>query len=195
MKLQGGNNPNNTASVDTAGRVATTATTLTEQQQAANAGDTYNINTGELTLTTAAETPLFLIKNTGENTRLKISRFFLTALASTGGTGAFRSAIYYGASAGTILTAPSLPIYNFNVTSAKTLAVDARLGGTGVTFTPAASPAPIRSLFPAAGVRSLTEFDHIVVPQGGAILVTVTPPAGNTSMVVLGGVNVFRAQF
>lgn len=194
MQLQGGNNPKNTASVDSEGRVGTSAVVVTEQQAAAVKGNTYNLNTGELTLTTDDETPVFLLENTGESRVVKVSRVFITALASTGGAGAFRVNIYYGATAGTILAAPVLPLYNFNTTSAQTLMANVRLGGTGVTFTPKGSPAPIRSLYPAAGVRSLTEFDHIVLPQGGAVLLTVTPPAGNTSMTVEAGLNAFLAE-
>ena len=194
VTIVGGNNPGNRAHVDGKGRLSSTSTTINDQQAAAFEGDAYNLNTGEVTLTTDAETPLFYLKNTGETRTIKISRIFITALASTGGVGAFRTAVYYGASAGTILSAPELPLFNFNATSAKSLAVDARIGATGVTFTPMSTTAPIRSLYPAAGIRSLTAFDHIVLPQGGAVLFAVTPPTGNTSMTVLAGLNAYLSE-
>lgn len=185
----GGNNPRNAAHVDESGRLSAFAVSLTEQQKASEIGENFNVNTGEITLTDANETPLFYIKNDNEDRDLKISRLFSTFLSSTGGSGKVLLNIYSGITAGTILTASDLPIYNFNFGSGKVLNVTTKLGATGLTFS--GGTKPIVSLFPSDNIRQLTQFDHIVLPRGSSMLVTCVPPVGNTSMVVLAGCNLF----
>lgn len=185
----GGNNPRNAAHVDESGRLSAFAVSLSEQQKASELGENFNINTGELTLTNATETPLFYIKNDGEDRDLKISRLFSTFLTSTDGSGKIILNIYSNITGGTILTATDLEIFNFNFGSGKVLDVTTKLGATGITFS--GGQKPIISLFPSDGVRQLTQFDHIVLPRGSSMLVTCVPPAGNTSLVVLAGCNLF----
>lgn len=185
----GGNNPRNAAHVDENGRLSAFAVSLSEQQKASEQGENFNLNTDELTLTSDAETPLFYIKNTGEERGVKINRLFSTFLASTGGTGKVILNVYSNITGGTILTGDELPIYNFNFGSGKVLDVETRIGATGLTFS--GGEKPITSLFPSDGIRQLTAFDHIILPRGASMLVTIVPPAGNTSMIAEAGCNLF----
>ena len=193
-QLQGGNNPNNTAHVDAGGRLQTSTVNTEEQEHAAANGDTYNIDTGVITLTTDAETPVLYLKNTGEARVIKLSRLSLTTLASTGGTGPVIASLHVNITGGTITTATPAPTKNFNVTSAKTLAVDARRGMTGGTFVSGAAEPTLRAMFPGAPVFAVAPYDHVVIPQGGSVCVVITPPTGNTSMVLLASLIAFLSE-
>ena len=193
-QIQGGNNPNTTVHVAPDGRMLARTVNTAEQEHAAQNGDTYSIDSGVITLTDDLTTPVLYLRNTGEDRALNVSRLALTALASTGGVGPVLVSLIGAVTGGSILAAAEAPLKNFNVTSARTLAADARRGATGATVE-SANPEPVlRALFPAAPVFAVAEYNHIVVPRGGSIALTVTPPVGNTSMVVLVALNVFLSD-
>ncbi len=191
MRIEGGNNPHNSAHVNDDGRVEARAVSLSEQSFDSIQGDAYNVNTGNITLTNASETPIFYIKNDTEDRDLIVNRVFYSFGSSTGGSGDAFGKIYKNVTAGTILTATEFTPGNFNLGSSKTLGVDARKGATGTTFTATASG--IEFLFPAVSQRVLIAFESIVIPRGASMLVTYTPPSGNTSMVLQAGANVYLA--
>lgn len=191
MNIEGGNNPKNTAHVDENGRLAAFAVSLSEQQKAAEIGENFNVNTGQVTLMDANETPLFYVKNNGESLPLKVSRIFSTFLTSTGGAGnpmALR--VYSNITGGTILTATDLEIFNFNFGSGEVIDAIVKLGATGVTWS--GGQMPIEMLFTSDDIRQLTQFDHIILPRGSSMLVTCVPPTGNTSLIVEAGCNLFK---
>lgn len=189
--ITGVNNPGNGLHVDNNGRAQAFSTSASEQQVQAELGQAFNINTGEVTLTDAEETPLFYLENTSEDNPIKISRIFTTFLTSSGGAGLpTRLNVYPNITGGTILTATDLTPFNFNFGSKRQLGVVCKLGATGETFT-FVEPARILSLFPNDNLRQLTEFDVIVLPKGSSMLVTYTPPTGNISQIVEAGCNVF----
>lgn len=189
--IEGGNNPVNLAHVDDAGRVQTRSVSVTEQQDSSVLGNTFNLNTGQLELTDDVETPIFYIKNDSETQPIKVSRVFITMLDSTGGVGAVEAKIYYNVR-GDILDAPDLPIFNFNAGSANELGVTTKIGATGVGFSNGASS--FGFLFPSDNLRQLTPFDLLVLPRGSNMLYTVRAPAGNTSVIVSGGANIFLGE-
>jgi len=188
--IKGGNNPNNALHVDSTGRAETKSVTLSEQGHEALDGDSYNINTGNLTLTSAAETPVFYLKNDSEGRDIVIPRVFVTFAASTGGSGEITGKVIYNPTSGTIITAGTAnPPANFNASSSKTLAVTSLTGATGQTVV--GGTTPIQFLFPSDSSRHLVSFDTIILPRGASMVFTITPPSGNTSMVIQAGANVY----
>lgn len=176
--------------VNPRGQAEAHSETLTELAAAAKRGDAYNFNTSIVTLTDAAETPVWYIKN-NTSTDLIIPRIFLTAGTSTGGSGIIHSKLYYTPVGGDIETlGTAKPPANFKVGSANTVDVDAFIGATGLTIPTNASP--IELLYPSDGFRDVTTFETIVMPKGQSITYTVTPPVGNTSMQIMAGYNVYQ---
>lgn len=189
MQIQGGNNPNNTAHVDDEGKIQARAVSISEQASKALIGETYNLNTGKFTVTDDNETVLFTFKNTAEDKPMIVTRVFVTFLGSTGGTGAVEASVESGVSGGTILDQPLAPIKNFNFGSSKTPNAEFRIGGTGLTFT-GGEKVP-EFLFTSDNQRHLVPFDAITLPRGASMTFTLTPPVGNTSMMVEAGANVY----
>ena len=188
----GGNNPRNAASVDKSGRLSAFAVSLSEQEKAAELGESFNINTGRITLTSAVETPLVYLSNETSDQAFKVSRIFSTFLASTGGVGEASIKVYTAITGGTILNAADVQATNFNFASGQKLPGMLKYGAPGLTFV--GTPTNIELLLPTVNIRQLTGFDHIVLPKGADMLLTCTAPPGNTSMVAELGMNVFLEQ-
>ena len=190
--IKGFNNPGYYANVDDKGRIEAHSVGITEQAATALNGNSYNFNTSTITFGTANETPVFYISNIGESRPIIIPRVFITFGASTGGTGEISGKIYYNPTGGDILTAQTKDPQNFNAGSSKTLQVDSRIGADGVTFSGGTDP--VEFLFPGASSRWLVGFETIVLPRGSSMLLTITPPTGNTSMVLQAGCNIYLSQ-
>lgn len=189
VQIVGANNPGNAVHVDDEGKIQARAVSITEQSSKSLIGDTYNLNTGLLTLTDDAETPIFFFKNVSEDKPIVISRIFVTFLVSTGGTGEVIASVEKGVTGGTILTqTESLP-QNFNFGSSRTPGTEFRVGATGVTFTGGIKVPEF--LFTSDNQRHLVPFDSIVLPRGASMTFTLTPPTGNTSIVVEAGANFY----
>lgn len=190
MFIEGANNPGSKAHVDSDGKLEAHSVSITEQSEAAEHGDTYNLNTGSIVLTDAVETPIFYLKNDSEEQDLLISRVFLALAASTGGSADLEAIIYYNITGGTILTSGAdNPPANFNASSSKTLGVTSKLGATGLTHV--GGTAPIRFLIPSDNSRTTVAFEAIVLPRGASMLLALVPQTGNTSMKIQAGANVY----
>lgn len=184
------NDPNGAAArVNAEGRLSTAAVVLSEQSQASEIGEAFNFNTGNIVLTNSNDTPIFYIKNNGENRALKISRVFLAGGNSTSGTGQAEASIIRGPVGGTILTATIGTLHNFDFGSGKEIDAPVRVGQTGTTVT--GGTTPIKFFFPNPASRNLVEFETIVLPRGSELVFTVKPPAGNTSWAIQAGFNVY----
>lgn len=192
MQIEGGNNPHNSLSVDSRGRAQARSVSLSEQSFDSLNGDAYNINTGNITLTNATETPVIYLKNTSETRALIINRVFLSLGASTGGSGNGFGKIYKNITGGTITSGTAFEAGNYNFGDAKTLDVDLRKGATGSTVTGTASG--IEFLFPAVSQRIVVPFESIVLPRGASLALSFTPPSGNTSIQIQAGLNVYLEQ-
>lgn len=188
-RIIGGNNPGNAANVDNEGRLYAKAVASTEQAYESALGNAFNINTDDLTLTTDDETPVLYIYNDEDNPLL-IPRLFFAFMTSTGGSGPVRARVVANPTGGTLLSGADLTKTNFNFGSGRQVSITAKKGGTGVTIA-GASDTSFRFLYPSTGMRDLLAFEAIVLPRGGAMAILVTPPTGNTSMLMQCGVNAF----
>lgn len=192
VMIQGANNPGNRAEVDNFGRIEAHAVSTSEQTDRAVIGETFNLNTGNITLTDALDTPIFFIKNDGEDRDLIVTRLFFTFGASAGGSGVINATVVRGPTGGSILTDTALDIFNFNFGSGNTISVDVNIGATGSTVTGGSSP--FRFLFTGDNQRHLIGFDSIVLPRGASMAITLQPPTGNTSMIIQSGLNLYLAE-
>jgi len=148
---------------------------------AASNGDSYNINTGTLVLTSALESSLLYFKNNGDF-EVHISSIGFLMGNSTGGVGDVNITVVKNCSLGTVVTdAVEVDINeNKNTGSSKELSLQAYKGGEGKTLTNGVDT--YYSLIAGAARPYVITTGTIVVPKGGSIGVKLTPQTSNTAM-------------
>lgn len=174
--------------VDSRNRLHTHSVSETVGESASGNGDTYNINTGTISLTTANESALLYLKNNGDFP-LRITTIGFLIGNSTAGTGDLNLSVDKNSIAGTIISGASVVDINQNknVTSSKSLTVDVFKGAEGNTATGGAET--FKTLLSDSAVTYTIMTGDITIPKGGSITVFATPQASNTSM----GIQVFLA--
>jgi hypothetical protein len=176
------------AKVDSQNRLHTHSVTEGLVEHASSNGNSYNINTGTITLTSANESGLLYLKNNSDSD-IHIASIGYLMGNSTGGTGDINITVLRNPSLGTVVSDEVLVSINENknVGSSKELTADIYKGGEGKTIT---DGTPLYYSLVAGSARGyVIATGTIVVPKGGAIGVQLTPQTGNTSM----GVQVFMS--
>lgn len=142
-------------------------------------GDSYNINTGLITLTNATDTPVLYLKN-NELRDLLITAIAVGMQDSTGGSGLAQITVVRNPTEGTIVSdATNVDINsNRNYGSSNTLSDDVYKGATGSTMTNGTD----HIIFLQGDSGRLFASVDEVLPKGTSIGVKITPPAGNTSL-------------
>jgi hypothetical protein len=170
------------AAVDDSNRLRVAGTSETSEKTANRLGNAYNINTGVITLTDAADTPILYLKN-NEEKDLLIEAIAVGFGPSTGGssTEERQITIVRNPTTGTIISgATAVDINsNRNYGSANSLTVDAYKGATGNTMTNGDD----HILLYNTGTRLFATISE-TLPKGTTIGIKVEPPASNTSMKV-----------
>jgi hypothetical protein len=178
MKIHDGTGSGFEARVDSTNRLLTEAVIETEQLEAAVKGDSYQIGSGAVTLTSANESAVLYFKNNEEKDVI-ITAVNITSSKQTGSSaGVFLAKLYTGGtglSAGTSQTA-----LNNNFGSSKTLTADITAGQEAATVTSGTASGAFY-IQEAVFFNTSTAW---VVPKGSTIAVTVTPGASNTSVTV-----------
>jgi hypothetical protein len=154
----------------------------TELHSHIDEGKTWNISTGEITLTSASESALLYMKNTGQNT-LFVNLYVIISGASTGGSGNMPIKIYRTPTAGTLITTAT-PVTSDNINNMN-------FGSANVPDAIIYSGVEGDTLTGESGIlRSQTTADNRLllgiltsVPIGASVGISVTPPVGNTSIV------------
>lgn len=172
----------NVAHVDIEGRLHTHATIEGASEHANDDGRAFNINTGEITLTNAVDTPVMYYKNTGTKD------FVVEAIAiglgpTTGGSGGIPMiTIIRNPTLGTIVSNASAVAINSNRNygSSDTLTSDTYKGATGNTMTDGDDHILI---YQAANGRVFATISE-VIPPGKSIGIKIKPQASNTSMTI-----------
>lgn len=167
--------------VDNANRLHTHSVNETLIEYAASQGDSYNINTGTINLTSATESALLYFKNNGNNDIHIASVGYLIG-NSTGGTGDLQTKVIKNPTTGTIISgAVDVGINsNKNAGSSKVMDVDAFKGVEGNTFTDGSDF--YYSLLSGSAKSYVISTGTVVLPKGSSIGVSVTPQSSNTSM-------------
>lgn len=193
--IEGGNNPRSLAHVDKKGRVSAFSISRGEQSEEAIVGDSYNVNSGTLTLTSGNESGLLYLKNDSENREFIINRVFFNLGNSTGGSGDIEARIARNPSGGTLISAgTSKDPANFNFGSGKSVGADLLIGSEGSTVTGEETPDPFEFMLPTDAQRYMIEFQSIVIPRGSSLAILLTPQSGNTSMNLQVGCNFFLRE-
>mgnify|MGYP005829444851 CR=1 FL=1 len=186
--LRDGTGTGNLVKKDEQGRLHTDSVARTELQLSANFGRTWNIGTGNLTLTSANASAVMYLKNTGVK-NLHIDLYVILAKASTGGSGDLIIEILRNPTGGTILDSPtSITPTNMNFGSAAVPVADIYSGAEGDTLT--GEDDILRSKTTADNRLLLGIFT--VIPQGSSVGIRLTPPPSNTSMDVETVMEVFE---
>lgn len=168
------------AKVDSNNRLHIQAVTTPEEWNANKNGRAFNINTGIITLTDAADTPILYVKNSND-LDLHVSAIAVGVGPSTGGSGGIpKITIIRNPTAGTTISnANAVDINsNRNYGSTNTLtSVVAYKGATGETMTDGDDHI---LFFQTSSGRLFAGIDE-VIPKGGSIGVKFDPQASNTS--------------
>lgn len=164
--------------IDSTNRALTRCVTESAQIEAAQDGDSFQIGSGAVSLTSANESAVLYIKN-NEDRDLQLTAVNITSTAMTGSSAnVFLAKVYLegtGLSAGTSTSA-----LNNNFGSNKTLDADITAGQEAATVTGGTASG-------AFYIPSETFFNTgiaWVIPRGITLALSVTPGASNTSMVV-----------
>lgn len=155
-------------------------------------GKSFGIGSGAITLTSANPSAiLFFRNNEDSNLLIAAEGIRFQANQSTGGASGIPSwEVIRNPTAGTIVSGASAAnVNNANFGSTRTLNVTAYKGAEGNTFTDGTVftthfgvPVPHRFFLLVSG---------FVIPRGASIGVRVTPPTGNTSLVVSASFRVY----
>lgn len=191
--IKDGAGTGNQTKVDDNKRLHVDASSRNQDQQAALLGNSYNINTGSITLTSDSESAVLYIKYTGEKSFI-IKEILGIITNSTGGTGEASMSIIKNPSTGTIISGASDVDTNENrdFSSANIIDGVAYKGAEGNTLTNG-------SVFASTTRTAFTApiaFDAsiIVLRKGNSIGVKFTPPSGNTSQSIKVAVTCFESE-
>ena len=146
-------------------------------------GESYNINSGSITLTTGNESGIIYVKNSEEK-YLVIKEIIVILGSSTGGSGEGEVKIVKNPNKGTLVTNATVAeiVENRNFSSSRELEASIYKGIEGATVTNGDTFATTtRSSFP-----TVITFDAsaIILAKGNSIAVNFTPPTSNTSQTI-----------
>jgi hypothetical protein len=188
--LRDGAGSGNAAKVDNKNRLHTLSTLESGGTEAALSGDLYNINTETINLSSANSSALLYMKN-NDSVPWVYDRVFYNAGSSTGGSGEFLAEIVANPTTGTLISAgTAITPHNLNFGSSRELLAATLKGVDSSTVTN--GTVRVSTIIPASGTRVLIGFDSIVLEPGSTIAVRITPQAGNTSMNIQVGFNLYR---
>lgn len=180
-KIQDGTGSGNLMKVDSANRAHSLAVTKSEQNSATERADSYNINSGLVTLTDATEQGILYLKN-NEDRDFIITAFVAIMGPSTGGlsTDTTHIRMYKNPTTGTLISeAVASDIKsNRNFGSSLTLDADCFKGDGSATVTDGG--VHIESLI-NPGNRAFFGIDEILT-KGDSVAFTFEPNDSNTSM-------------
>lgn len=169
--------------IDNIGRQVTRSFTESENSFETERGNSYNLNTGKITLTTANESAVAYLKN-NEDENLVIAETIVILGTSTGGAGDATITFERNPTGGDIVTTATAGEINCNRNfgTNNTLLADFYKGAEGDTMTGADRDA-LLTFLPAPN-RVPIQAGTFRIPKGASIGVLITPPPTNSSMVV-----------
>ena len=185
FEITDGTGKGNSAGVDNTNRLLVRNISENIFQNAAEEGEAFFIGTPLITLTSAGESAICYIKN-NENDALVLGRFFLVAETTNGTPTMFRVNWYKNPTSISSGTATSALNQNFG--SSEQLDADIEYGVEGSTITGGALAATLS--FPVGQFNSIEA--NLVLEKGSSLVISVDPPAGNTSMPVQFGTRVIK---
>lgn len=167
--------------VDINNRTHTQSVTQSRSDEHCDTADRYNLNTGNITLTSANESAVMYVKN-NETKDLVIDAVIYIFATSTGGSGYIDGNVFFNPTGGTIVSNADAVEMNVNLQlgSAKTLDIDVYKGAEGYTLTGGTKAIGSLMKSPEKNIVAVGKF---ILPKGKSCGITVIPEASNTSMV------------
>lgn len=176
------------AKVDGDHRLCVASVNKTELQHAIDKGETWNLGTDYVTLTSDNPSDLIYIENTSGDA-YAIDLYIVNTKASTGGSGDVDIEILRNPTGGTTISAGSDILgVNMNFSSNNKIEGILKAGVEGSTLT--GEDDSLRSKTTADNRLLLGTITRL--ERGASVGVRVTPPAGNTSMEVEVIVEIFK---
>lgn len=183
------------ARVDKRNRLQTSSLGESESNYATSLGLKFNVNTGDITLTSAAKTTVLYFKN--NDTRDVVIDALIYNLGNSNGTGDVVFEVLRNPTTGGIVTA-ALPVAvgtgveaNLNYGSTNILNANIYKGATGQAVTTTGlsqiftrNPTPTGRILISPG-------GGVLLPKGTSIAINYTPPVGNTTQIVQFALNVY----
>ena len=186
ITLKDGTGSGSHAKVTENGRITTLSVEEGIAAHHAFEGQSYNINTGTVNLTSASKSALLYFKNNEDEPIIVTGFFYL--LGNPNNTGETLVQIERNPSSASFSTA--LTPINRDFGSQNTLTVDCYKGAEAATLS--GGTVAIESLFSGVG-RQTVLVGAVILRKGNSIGVTVTPPTSNTSMNVQIAMAVYKA--
>jgi hypothetical protein len=180
-----------TAKVDDKLRLHINGVATTSLDSANNQGRAFRLLTGDIELTTDGESAVIYLCNS-EDSPLVLEEFEIGLGASTGGTGAPKLGAYTVVTSGTIIDA-AVPagVLNTRIGSPITLDTTVYRGFEGATNDGLGFPATLSLTLPDYENR----LPRLILEKGQCAVLTITPPTGNTSMIVNVALSVYLNDF
>jgi len=182
--IHDGTGDGKSARVDANKRISALAVSQALSQAAAQEGDTYNLNTGTISLTTALKSAVAYFEN--QSTKILVIPTIGFLLGnSTGGAGDLNLEVILNPRSGTIVTnAVPVDIFkNKNAGSSKTFTILELKRFKGVEGDTITDGTPwFATLLPGAARLHTINTGDIVLPPGGSLGINITPQAANTAM-------------
>lgn len=175
--IEDGTGTGKKAKVNTRNRVEVEGVTVSSAQDAAGDGLLFLVGAGKINLTSANESAVFFVENTGDAT-FEIVNFTFTAGAMTGAAaGSMYTVRLYKNPTAITGTTTLANAANTNFGSSNSVEATLLGGSEGAALTGGTLSG--EALFPAS---AFTRFNvYFYVPKGSSFGVTVQPAAGNTS--------------
>ena len=182
MMIEDGKGTGRKVGVNSHNQILTHSVVRQEIEQASIDGDSFNLNTGLMTLTSANESGVFFLKNTNPEKDIFLTSIIVILGPSTGGssTDTVRFRIYKNTTSGTLVSnAVALAANsNRNFGSSKILTALGYKGDEGYTITD--GEVHIESLI-SPGNRAPIALQE-VLKNGNSIAISLEPQDSNTSM-------------
>jgi len=178
MKIDDGTGTGFQVKVDSSNRLLTESVTETEQLEAAVRGDSYQVGSGPITLTSANESAVLFFKN-NEDKDVIITAVNVTSSKQTGSSaGVFLAKLY---TSGTALSAGAAQVpLNNKFGSSQLLTATVQAGQEAATVTGGVAS----GAFYVQEAMFFNTNTAWVFPKGSTIAMSVTPGASNTSATV-----------
>jgi len=189
--INDGTGTGNKLKIDSSNRAYTFSVTENVSNNATKLGNSFNVNTGVITLTSANESAIMYFKN-NEDVSVHIDAIAVGLGPSTGGTSATipNITVVRNPTAGTIVSGATAVDFNSNRNfgSSRTLTVDAYKGAEGNTMTGGNDHI---LFFQSSGGRLFATIDE-ELQKGDSIGIKITPQASNTSMDVYAALVLYK---
>lgn len=184
MKLEDSTGTGNGAKVDSKNRLHVKSVSTTEPQEQTKQGNSFDIDSALIALTSANPSGVFFIKN-NEDVDFVLETLFFNFGPSTGGAGVLLIEVLRNPTVGTLISGGTdIEKRNRNFGSSSTLNADAKGGAEADTVT---NGDRFFDILESPSKQFPIPVD-ITIPKGSSIAVRITPQTGNTAMnVIVGG--------